>query len=171
VDGKYETITKGKGQKQRTETRYVARTDEEMATLASIVKRAVNFNEARGDMVEVANIPFNTDKLAEMPEVKGVDSFLDGLKAYGSYIKYFMGGLFVLLTFTYVIRPLIRWLTDTSWEDVELLEHLPKTIAEIERQYMNSEQAQSPLVGQAAQLIQSNQADSTQLVQQWLKES
>ena len=71
----------------------------------------------------------------------------------------------------YIIRPLIRWLTDTSWEDVELLEHLPKTIAEIERQYMNKEQQQSPLVTQAAQLIQRNQADSTQMVQQWLKES
>jgi len=141
-----------------------------MTTLESIVKRAVNFDEARGDRVEVANIPFNTDKLAEMPEAGGVHSILDGIKAYGSYIKYFMGGLFILLTFSYVIRPLIRWLTDTSWEDVELLEHLPKTIAEIERQYMNKEQEQSPLVTQAAQIIKNNQSDSTQLVQQWLNE-
>ncbi len=170
VDGKYESVTKGKGDKQRTETKYVPRSDEEMATLENIVKRAVNFNESRGDMVEVANISFNTDKLAEMPEAGGVSSMLDGIKAYGSYIKYFMGGLFVLLTFSYVIRPLIRWLTDTSWEDVELLEHLPKTIAEIERQYMNKEEAKSPLVSQAAQVIQNNQSDSTQLVQQWLKE-
>ena len=170
VDGKYETVTKGKGEKKHTETKYVARSTEEMTTLESIVKRAVNFDETRGDRVEVANIPFNTDKLADMPEVDGVHSIMDGIKAYGSYIKYFMGGLFILLTFTYVIRPLIRWLTDTSWEDVELLEHLPKTIAEIERQYMNKEQEQSPLVSQAAQIIQNNQSDSTQLVQQWLNE-
>jgi flagellar M-ring protein FliF len=171
VDGKYETVTKGKGNNKHTETKYEARSAEEMATLESIVKRAVNFNEARGDKVEVANIPFNTDKLTDMPEAKGVNSILDGIKAYGSYIKYFMGGLFVLLTFTIVIRPIIRWLTDTSWEDVELLEHLPKTIAEIENQYRNADQAQSTLVSQAAQLVQNNQADSTQLVQQWLKES
>ncbi len=171
VDGKYETLIKGKGDKQREETKYVPRTDEEMATLESIVKRAVNFDESRGDMVEVANIPFNTDKLSGMPEVKGVNLWLDGLKAYGSYIKYIMGGVFVLLTFMYIIRPIIRWLTETSWEDVELLEHLPSTIAEIERQYMKKEQQQSPLVSQAAQLIQRNQSDSTQLVQKWLKES
>jgi flagellar M-ring protein FliF len=170
VDGKYETVTKGKGSKQRTETKYVPRSAEEMATLESIVKRAVNFNEARGDKVEVANIPFNTDKLADMPQASGVNSILDGIKDYGSYIKYFMGGLFILLTFIYVIRPIIRWLTDTSWEDVELLEHLPKTIAEIERQYMDKDESQSPMVSQAAQIIQSNQADSTQLVQQWLNE-
>jgi flagellar M-ring protein FliF len=170
VDGKYETMTKGKGSKQHTETKYVPRSAEEMATLESIVKRAVNFSEARGDKVEVANIPFNTDKLADMPKVNGVNSILDGIKTYGSYIKYFMGGLFILLTFIYVIRPIIRWLTDTSWEDVELLEHLPKTIAEIERQYMDKEESQSPMVSQAAQIIQTNQADSTQLVQQWLNE-
>jgi ubiquitin-protein ligase len=35
---------------------------------------------------------------------------------------------------------------------------------------MNKEQSQSPLVAQAAQIIQTNQADSTQLVQQWLNE-
>lgn len=171
VDGKYETVIKGKGDKQHKETKYVARSAEEMATLESIVKRAVNFDESRGDKVEVANMPFNTDKLADMPETGGVQSWLDSIKAHGSYIKYFVGGLFVLFTFIYIIRPLIRWLTDTSWEDVELLEHLPRTIAEIEQQYMNKEQQQSPLVSQAAQIIQRNQSDSTQLVQQWLKDT
>ncbi len=171
VDGKYETVVKGKGKKQHEETKYVARSAEEMATLESIVKRAVNFEESRGDKVEVANMPFNTDKLANVSEPGGIERWLDGIKAYGSYIKYFVGGLFVLFTFMYVIRPLVRWLTDTSWEDVELLEHLPKTIAQIERQYMNKEQQQSPAVSQAAQIMQQNQPGSTQLVQQWLKET
>jgi flagellar M-ring protein FliF len=171
VDGKYETVMKGKGNKQHAETTYVPRSPEEIATLENIVKRAVNFDEARGDKVEVANIPFNTDKLDGAPEVKGVSLWMDNIRAYGSYIKYLMGGMFVLFTFLYIIKPLIRWLTDTSWEDVELLEHLPRTIAEIEQQYVNSEQSKSPLVEQAAQLIQQNQVDSTQVMQQWLKES
>ena len=171
VDGKYEKTIKGKGDKQHEETTYVARTSEEMATLENIVKRAVNFDASRGDMVEVANIPFNTDKLAVQPKAEGVHLWMDRIKAYGSYIKYLVGGLFVLFTFLFIIRPIIRWLTDTSWEDVELLEHLPQTIAEIERQYSNSEQPRSPYVDQAAQLIQQNQADSTQLVQEWLKET
>ena len=171
VDGKYEKTIKGKGDKQHEEVTYVARTGEEMATLENIVKRAVNFDASRGDMVEVANIPFNTDKLVDRPKVEGVHLWTDRIKPYGSYIKYAIGGLFVLFTFLFIIRPIIRWLTDTSWEDVELLEHLPQTIAEIERQYSNKEQARSPYVDQAAQLIQQNQADSTQLVQEWLKET
>ena len=170
VDGKYETVIKGKGDKKTEETIYKERTSEEMATLENIVKRAVNFNESRGDMVEVANIPFSTDKLSELAENSGMDAWLDKLGAYGSYLKYIIGGLFVLLTFMYIVRPLIRWLTDTSWEDVDLLEHLPKTVAEIERQYANKEMQQSDMVNKAAQLIQRKQSDSTQLVQQWLKE-
>ncbi|MGD9365261.1 MAG: flagellar basal-body MS-ring/collar protein FliF [Desulfobacteraceae bacterium] len=171
VDGKYSTIVKGKGDKRREEIKYEARSDEEMAKLESIVKRAVNFDQTRGDMVEVTNIPFNTEKLSQPPEVKGVGSWLENLKAYGSHIKYVMGGLFVLFTFMYIIRPLIKWLTDTSWEDVELLEHLPRTVAEIERQYANKDAAKSKYVDQAAQIIQGNQEDTAQLMQQWLKET
>ena len=97
--------------------------------------------------------------------------WMDRIKAHGSVIKYTMGGLFVLFTFLFIIRPLIRWLTDTSWEDVELLEHLPKTIAEMERQYAQADQEKSPMVNQAAQIIQNNQEDTTQMMQQWLKET
>lgn len=171
VDGIYKTIVKGKGDKQRTEIKYEPRTEEEMAKLAALVKRAVSFDENRGDQVEVTNIPFNTEKIAPLPEVNGIGRWMDHLRAYGSHIKYIMGGLFVLFTFLYVIKPLIKWLTDTSWEDVDLLEHLPKTIAEIEKQYANKEANKSRYIEQATQLIQNKQEDTTQLVQQWLKET
>lgn len=171
VDGVYTTVVKGKGDKKREEIKYEPRSKEEMAKLTSIVKRAINFDERRGDQVEVTNIPFNTQKIAPLPEVKGIGHWLDQLRAYGSYIKYVMGGLFILFTFLYIIKPLIKWLTDTSWEDVDLLEHLPKTIAEIERQYADKEANPSHYIEQAAQLMQSKKEDTTQLVQQWLKES
>jgi hypothetical protein len=54
---------------------------------------------------------------------------------------------------------------------VDLLEHLPKTIAEIESQYANKAANNSQYIEQAAQLMQNKQEDTTQLVQQWLKES
>lgn len=171
VDGKYSTIVTGKGDKQTEEIKYEPRTEEEMTKLSLLVKRAVNFDETRGDQVEVTNIPFNTEKIAPLPEVKGVGRWLDQLQAYGSHIKYVMGGLFVLFTFMFIIKPLIKWLTDTSWEDVDLLEHLPKSIAELERQYANKDTSQSEVIAQAAQIMQNKQDDTTQLVQQWLKET
>jgi flagellar M-ring protein FliF len=171
VDGNYETIVKGKGAKQTEEINYVPRTPEEMTKLENIVKRAVNFDDARGDQVEVANIPFNSVKMDTMPQLDGVAKWMDRIKEHGSFLKYIMGGVFVLFTFLFIVRPLIRWLTDTSWEDVELLEHLPTTIAEMERQYAQQDQAKSPLVSQAAQLIQNNQEDTTQMMRKWLKET
>lgn len=171
VDGKYATIIKGKGEDQHEELEYEARTEDEMVKLESLVKRAVNFNETRGDMVEVTNIPFITEKIVPLPEVQGIGSWLDKLRPYGGTIKYIMGGMFVLFSFIFIIRPLIKWLTDTSWEDVELLEHLPRTIAEIERQYADKESVKSQYVEKAAQLMKNNQEDTTQLMQQWLKET
>lgn len=171
VDGKYSTVTKGKGDEKTEELKYEPRTEEEMAKLASLVKRAVNFDENRGDQVEVTNIPFNTEKIVPPPEAPAVSRWLDKLSGYGSHIKYIIGGLFVLFTFMYIIKPLIKWLTDTSWEDVDLLEHLPKTIAEIEKQYANNEGAKSKYIEQAANMIENNKDDSTNLMQQWLKET
>jgi flagellar M-ring protein FliF len=171
VDGTYSTIVTGKGDKKREETKYEPRTPEEMAKLSSLVKRAVNFDAARGDKVEVTNIPFNTEKITPLPEVKGISRWIDQLGAYATHIKYIVGGLFILFTFMFIIKPLIKWLTETSWEDVDLLEHLPKTIAEIESQYENKAAISSQYIEQAAQLVQNKQEDTTQLVQQWLKET
>jgi flagellar M-ring protein FliF len=142
-----------------------------MAKLESLVRRAVNFDETRGDKVEVTNIPFNTEKIAPLPEVEGIGAWVDRLRVYGGPIKYLVGGLFVLFSFMFIIRPLVKWLTDTSWEDVDLLEHLPKTIAEIEKQYADKDAVKSQYVEQAAQVMKNNQADTTQLMQQWLKET
>ncbi len=169
VDGTYQTKIVGEGKEQREETEYVPRSTDEMAKLESIVKRAINFDESRGDKVEVANIPFNTDSLSADAEGDAF-GWIESLRGYGAIFKYLAVALFVLFAFRYVIRPLIRWLTDTAWEDVELLEHLPRTLSEIEKQYV----AQGPAVNyvkQAAQLITSNQDDSSRLVQQWLKET
>jgi flagellar M-ring protein FliF len=169
VDGSYESIPV-EGEKQTRETKYVPRTDEEIRQLENIVKRAVNFDAARGDMVEVANIAFNINTFVPEPEIGGFGRRLDALKDYGAFFKYLLAGLFVLFTFVFVIRPLIRWLTDTPWEDVELLEHLPRTIAEIEKQY-NQKDQYAQIVNQASKMISSKQDDSARLLEQWLKEA
>ncbi|MCJ8501311.1 flagellar basal-body MS-ring/collar protein FliF [Desulfatitalea alkaliphila] len=166
VDGRYEAAPATRG--RAAEPEYIPRTAEEMASLDAIVKSAINFDEARGDKVELANIPFNTQRLGEPPEMEG-NRWLDQLREYGAVFKYLAVALFLLFTFMYVIRPLIAWLTETAWEDVELLEHLPRSLAEIERQYA-AQGDSSSYVKQAAQVIAANQEDSGRLMQQWLKE-
>ncbi|RJQ82969.1 MAG: flagellar M-ring protein FliF [Desulfobacteraceae bacterium] len=169
VDGSYKTLTTGKGATARQELQYTARSAEEMSALENIVKSAVNFDPVRGDKVEVVNIAFSANDLAkETGERDG--SWLDRFAGFGSYIKYLVVGLFLIGTFAYVIRPLVRWLTDTPWEDVELLEHLPRSLSEIENKYAG-QAASDNFVKQAAKLIESNQEDSGKLMQKWLKET
>lgn len=167
VDGSYLPVAAA-GRGPTPEAEYIARTAEEMASLDAIVKRAINFDEARGDKVELANIPFNTQRLALPPDAEG-SRWLEQLREYSAVFKYLAVGLFILFSFLYVIRPLIAWLTETAWEDVELLEHLPRSLAEIERQYAAQGEGSS-YVKQAAQAITANQEDSSRLMQQWLKE-
>lgn len=168
VDGTYKTVTVGKGDKKREESQYVPRTAEEMAAFENIVKSAVSFDGQRGDTIEVANIPFNNDPLLAQ-ETDTTGDWIDTLKDYSGIFKYLAVGIFVLFTFLYVIRPLIAWLTETAWEDVDLLEHLPKTLSEIEGQY--ADKSGIDYVQQAASMIKSNQGDSGRLMQQWLKET
>jgi flagellar M-ring protein FliF len=170
VDGTYETVVTGKGNKERKEIKYVQRSAEEMAKLENLVKRAVNFDVARGDKVEVTNFAFDTSHLTDVPEVSGMNRWAAQIKAYSGYIKYITVGIFILCTFMFVIRPLMRWLTDTSWEDVELLEHLPSTVAELENKYRQDDANRSPLVSQAANLIQTDRGQTSKVMQQWLNE-
>jgi flagellar M-ring protein FliF len=165
VDGSYENApaeTEGEAPKLT----YVPRTDEEMAKLRNIVMRAVNFDSARGDQVEVVNISFAAGKGEETDSAEA-PGFLDGLSKYAYLLKYLIAGGFLIFSYLFVVKPLIAWLTSTSVEDYELIEQLPKTIAELEKQY---DGAQLPYTQQAAKLISSNQDGTTQLMQSWLKE-
>ena len=56
-DGTYEMV---KGPEGKTERQYVPRTSEELDKLMSLVKGAVGYSEERNDILEVANIPFET---------------------------------------------------------------------------------------------------------------
>jgi flagellar biosynthesis/type III secretory pathway M-ring protein FliF/YscJ len=121
--------------------------------------------------VEVENIAFNAEPQETMAETAGLGGLLQQIRPFVGYLKYIAAAIFVLFTFMFVVKPLIRWLTDTSWEDVELLEHLPKTVAEIEQQYRGQDAQNAPLINQAAQHIAHNQTDTTMLMQKWLKET
>ena len=98
------------------------------------------------------------------------NKWIEKIEKYLTEIKYISAGFFILLTFLFIIKPLIRWLTETTMQDVQLLQELPKTIEELERGYETSEQ-NSGLKEKAARIISNNQDDSVLLMQEWLKET
>jgi flagellar M-ring protein FliF len=166
VDGTYRRSEKAKGQ---YEWSYTPRTPEEMQKLENICKRAVNFDPERGDKVEVVNIPFETGNLPEANPPGEKQDWMTRLKEYKPYFKYVFLGLFMLLSFIFIVQPLIRWLTEHSLGETEILRQLPKTVGEIEREYQKGTGSLS-FRDQASQLIASDKDASIGVMREWLKE-
>jgi flagellar M-ring protein FliF len=108
VDGKYEAVEDAAGEVSQS---YVARSQEEMKRLVEIVKKAMGYDSKRGDQVEVINLPF-----AEQPQTLAEGG--EGASAWMSYVARFAPLLLkvvvVLLVFLFVVRPLMRWLSQVS---------------------------------------------------------
>lgn len=174
VDGSYERVpleaAAGEGEGDAGfDYKYIARTDEEMAKLTNLVKRAVNFDEVRGDEVEVVNIPFETTMQALAKETVSEPSWLDQMRQYSPSMKNAFALLLLLLSFLFVVRPLVRWLTATTIDSSELLEQLPKTVGELEQEQKPTRQ-QLPNLDRASDFITREKDVSLQLVREWLQE-
>ncbi|KJR42479.1 flagellar MS-ring protein [Candidatus Magnetoovum chiemensis] len=133
VDGIY----KKEGEAKEGETKeptYTARTDAEIQSYEELVKKAIGFNETRGDQVSVVNMPFEV--IAEvLPETK-IDYLSEGL-----HVAKKVGPLIIaLLVIFFVVIPLIKSMTQPapeppSMQDIADLS-LPQTVAELERRVM-----------------------------------
>ena len=120
VDGSYQT-----GPKNGART-YVPRTPEELAKYREVVKSAIGYNETRGDRVEVANIPFETQDTVEESLARETQQAF--LLHVGRYVLYALLGV---LFFLFLVRPLVRWATGT--DDRRVVETaLPRTVQELE---------------------------------------
>jgi flagellar M-ring protein FliF len=167
VDGSYEQADAGA---EEENAQYIPRTAEEMVKLENIVKSAVAYDASRGDQIEVVNIPFEADMAPNMdiqPEPLG---WMDTVKDHMGLIKYSATGLFFILSFILIIKPLTRWLTSTPIEEIQMLEQLPQTIKELERQYAEAENENS-YARQIEKMVNENEASSTRLMKQWLKDT
>jgi flagellar M-ring protein FliF len=165
VDGAYKRIEKKGG---TFEWEYVPRTAEEMEKFENIVKRAVNFDSSRGDEVDIVNIPFETTKLEEEEATVPESGLLEALKTYQPYIKYGFLILFLILSFMFFVKPLVRWLTEYSFGDMQMFKQLPKTVAELESEF---DPAAKNLMfkDQATQLIASDKEASVGVMRDWIK--
>ena len=164
VDGTYKRIENKRG---KAEWEYVPRTDEEMTKFENIVKRAVNFDSSRGDVVDIVNIPFETTKLEE--EIAAPEpSWLETLKTYQPYMKYGFLTLFLLLSFMFFVKPLVRWLTEYSFGDMQMFKQLPKTVGELES---GLDRGDNNLMfkDQATQLIANDKETSVGVMRDWIK--
>jgi flagellar M-ring protein FliF len=166
VDGTYRSTPQKEGEPTWT---YVPRSSEELVKIENLVKSAVNFVAARGDKVEVVNIPFETTKITKDGADTALQGWLDLLKNYKPYFKYAFLSLFLILSFFFVVKPLIKWLTAHTTGEDELLYQLPKTVGEIESQD-GEDHKQLTFTDQASQLISKDNEASVGVMRDWLKE-
>ena len=166
VDGTYKNI---KGEDGNQELKYLPRTQDEMDKLENIVKRAVNFDAKRGDELEIINMPFESNRMAESEEAIAEEGWLSQLKHYTFFAKYIFLSISLLLCFIFVVRPLVAWLTTSSSENMEMLKQLPKTVGEIENEYAQGVKS-LPFRDRALEIITKDSESSVHLMQDWLKE-
>lgn len=106
IDGPYVKTTGSKGEETTT---FQPRSRKEMKEFQNIVKKAIGFNEERGDQVTVSNIPFALEKTA-VPAAQAKPGWM-------SYAKKGMKPLFnvllVALFFVFALKPFRNWLKQT----------------------------------------------------------
>ncbi len=102
IDGIYKEEGDAKGTKDK---KYAPRSQEEMKHLENIVKKAIGFNEERGDQVEVINLPFFWSTAEE--EIK-----TEKERTYQHYLpmiyKPAISLMLVLLFLFFVLRPILK---------------------------------------------------------------
>ncbi|MDY6986500.1 MAG: flagellar basal-body MS-ring/collar protein FliF [Thermodesulfobacteriota bacterium] len=158
--------------KGEEEWKYFPRTAEEMTKLEGIVKRAVNFDAQRGDEIEVVNIPFETSNLDSTQGQEETEKapWFSVLKDYGSFFKYGVFLFFVLLSYLFVVRPLVQWLTSSNLAESRGLVQLPGTAGDssgLRGQAMKS----LPVQHQLQQMLSADKQGSVEALKSWLKES
>ncbi len=124
VDGTMSTV---KGEDGEEKVQYAPRTADELARFESIVKNAIGFNDQRGDSVKIENLQFQVEDFSDSNKLL---TTLERRKLVYALFKWSIIAFALVLFFFIVIRPFMRWITDSFQESVE--DMLPRTIEELE---------------------------------------
>lgn len=124
IDGVNTLTTKPDGTQ---ESKWNARTVEEIAKYESLVKSAIGYVASRGDSVRIESIQFQPEDFTESEKIL---TSIEKKKLVQSLFKWGLLGFALLLFFFMVIRPFMQWITDSFTDSVE--EMLPRTIEELE---------------------------------------
>tara|TARA_B100000749_G_scaffold280894_2_gene280528 strand:- start:22660 stop:24309 length:1650 start_codon:yes stop_codon:yes gene_type:complete len=124
VDGMVKNIT---GEDGKLSQEYTPRTEEEIQKYQQLVQNAIGFNTQRGDTVKIENMRFQEEDFTEAERLEAV---LDRKKLIRSLFKWTLLGFSLTMFFFIVVRPFMRWITDSFQDTVE--DMLPRTIEELE---------------------------------------
>lgn len=125
VDGVTTSKTNDKGEPEES---WAPRTAEELAKFDAIVKNAIGFSDSRGDSVKIETMRFEKEDFSESEKWM---TTLERKKLVNSIFKWLLLAGVLAAFFMLVIRPFMRWVTDSFQDSVDDL--LPRTIEELEQ--------------------------------------
>ena len=169
VDGTYKESADEKGQKNK---QYVPRSQEEMKSLESIVKKAIGYSEERKDQVEVINMPFyGAVPEEDIKEVKGspwLQEYL--LMGYKPVVSLVLALLFIF----FVFRPLLKRRVFSPQRQLDVLQTASSPAIALEgQQELHRETKPATLLGvknQAVKVAQEDPSKTAGIVKTWLRE-
>lgn len=124
VDG---IIQRVKGDDGKETDKWVPRPPEEVARIENLVKTAIGFNANRGDSVKVESMQFKEESFEDSEKLVRTLYREKLIRFLASWV---LSGLALVMLFFLLIRPFIRWMTDSLEDSVE--DMLPRTIEELE---------------------------------------
>ncbi len=124
VDGSVQFEKKEDG---NVEEKWAPRSEKELAQYESLVKSAIGFSDKRGDSVKIENIKFEKEDFSDSERLL---TSLERKKLFRDLLKWTVLALSLGLFFFLVVRPFMRWITDSFQDSVE--DMLPRTIEELE---------------------------------------
>lgn len=148
---------------------YVARSEAEMETIKKLVANAVEFNAARGDQLEVANVQFEAEDLATAEAALAASERKAAVRFWTRMgLVLAMGLLLVFLVF----RPMVKSLTDQP-DVAEVLDgSLPGAESGLPGQELFDEEdyEELPVAEKLVAFCKSNPQTAADVMTYWLKQ-
>lgn len=162
VDGTYKEVADAKGKKGRE---YQARSPEEMKSIEAMVRKAIGYDEGRGDQVEVINMPFTWSVGEEESKAVAGEWWKEYiLISYKPLVSLILAVLFIF----FVVRPLLRRRASLPQEETAYLpkSSLPPALPPDVSQQPKTLDRKT----QTVQLIQENPSKAVGIIKEWINE-
>ena len=162
IDGPYASE---KGPNGETIQKFIPRSRRDMKTFEDIIKKAIGFNESRGDQVSVSNIPFALQEEGEVVFEEKSLTWLGYAKKAG---KPLLNIVLVALFFLLAVRPFKRWMSQTG-------EYIQRTALSQgdDALRISSDSAQGNIAqgrGQLNDISKSQPDEAAEVIRGWIKQ-
>jgi len=163
VDGPYRTEMSADGKPERV---FVGRSPQELKTLEDLVKKAVGFDEGRGDQVSITNVAFASDPLQGLDSPAPENKYLALLRQHQ---KILFNLLLLLLVFLFVVRPFMKRFQQIGDGEPARGGRHPALPGGEEEDLLEAPK-ELPLREQVMDLVFENPTQAAQVIRAWIKE-